>query len=435
MKPRRESGSSPLGCPYCDRTFTRQEHRERHIHSHTKTKPFTCEVCKRKYGRRDVYQRHLRSQHPEQTSLLAVDKRKGQGACDSCHSRKVKCNSAEHSCERCLREGINCTFLRTLGDQTTHAPSHTNSVQGSIPESSSHANFLDLQGPSSNPAWHQESAGGSQGALLSTPSVNLPFQDVSFAEDFTSGLLDFDFTQTAPYFDFNILDQIPPFPSLDLLPTPPVSERPPESQSSRVKGAYARLQAYTSPTDLSRPASPGAKADHESWLHRLGKKQKVQEVLESALHKWFTSTNEQTPIPTLMLFHMVSLNLHVSVSKIQNLARRHSGEPKPSPATTSSMGTGTLSSTDIFPSKIDQLNALWHAKQIIELAGNLRQDKSNSISIAEGPHFGYCVYFSALTLCAAASLNKAIDVLSASPVQIAKRFIPTLQSLVGNVPG
>ncbi|KAJ5809225.1 uncharacterized protein N7503_001443 [Penicillium pulvis] len=704
MKPRRESGPSQLGCPYCDRTFMRQEHRERHIHSHTKTKPFTCEVCKRKYGRRDVYQRHLRSQHPEQTSLLAIDKRKGQGACDSCHSRKVKCNPAEHSCERCLQEGINCTFLRTLGNQTTHASSQINSVQDSIP----HANFLDLQGPSSNPAWHQDSGGSSQGALLSTPSVNLPFQDVGFAEDFTPGLLDFDFTQTASYFDFNILDQIPPFPSLDLLPTPPVSERPPEPQSSRVKGAYARLQAYASPTDLSRPASPAARADHESWLHRLGRKQKVQydplvinvflnlfrvymattfrcfdgfavtdstpvelwtsmasvgalycttpgsikiakslynharilllskvhhritspnddqlgtlqtymllelfgylsgddrfheiaevyhwemvqiistfklwspsnsereaerkttiegicilecyrvtilhgsatfgvpppgvsagssisisangqagpsdgglmaqlrwimstnptmpppedifnpaeiydmwslcclslllpwaaikttvqndqptfdysrrrEVLESALHKWFTITRGQTPIPTLMLFHMVSLNLHVSVSKIQNLARRYCGEPKPSPATTSSMGSGTLSSTDIFPSKIDQLNALWHAKQIIELAVSLRQDISNSISVAEGPHFSYCVYFSALTLWyaewhslspdfedprsqisengAAASLNIAIDVLSASPVQIAKKFIPTLQSLVGNVPG
>lgn len=181
-----------------------------------------------------------------------------------------------------------------------------------------------------------------------------------------------------------------------------------------------------------------------------------REVLESALHKWFTITNGQTPSPTLMLFHLVSLNLHVSVSKIQNLARRHCGEPKPSPATTSSMGSGTLSSTDIFPSKIDQLNALWHARQIIELAVSLRQDNS-SISIAEGPHFSYCVYFSALTVwyaewqCsspdfehprsqisvhdAAASLNIAIDVLSASPVQIAKRFIPTLQSLVGSVPG
>ncbi|KAJ5647060.1 hypothetical protein N7490_003432 [Penicillium lividum] len=276
MKSRRESGASPLGCPYCDRTFTRQEHRERHILSHTKTKPFTCEVCKRKFGRRDVYQRHVRSQHPDQSSLLVVDKRRGQGACDSCHSRKVKCNSAAHPCERCRREGVSCTFLRTSGDQNTRASSQLDSVQGSIPDLSSHGNFLNLQGPSSNPAWHQEIGGISQGALPSPQAVNLPFQDVSFDEDFTSGLLDFDFTQTTSYFDFNILDQIPPFPSLDLLPAPPVSERLPESQSSRITGAYARLQAYSSRTDLSRPASPTAKADHESWLHRLGKKQKVQ---------------------------------------------------------------------------------------------------------------------------------------------------------------
>ena len=145
-----------------------------------------------------------------------------------------------------------------------------------MPELSSQGNFLDLQEPPSNPAWHQETSGISHEALPSSSNANLPFQDINFAEDFTSGLLDFDFTQTASYFDFNILDEIPPFPSLDLLPAPPVTERPPESQSSRVKGAYARLQAYSSPTELSRPASPAAKADHESWLHRLGKKQKVQ---------------------------------------------------------------------------------------------------------------------------------------------------------------
>ncbi|KAJ5759488.1 hypothetical protein N7520_006644 [Penicillium odoratum] len=572
-----------------------------------------------------------------------------------------------------------------------------------MPELSSHGEFLDLQETPNNPAWIREISGISQEAVPSSPNANLSFQNINFPEDFTSGLLDFDFTQTASFFDFNILDQIPPFPSLDLLPAPPVSERIPESQLSRIKGAYARLQAYSSPTELSRPASPAARADHESWLHRLGEKQKVQydpsvinvflnlfrvhvatifrcfegfavtdttpvmlwtsmasvgalfcttpgsieiakslynharivhhrrpspdddqlgilktymllelfgylsgddrfheiaevyhwemvqiistfklwspsntereaerrrtiedictlecyrvailhgsatfsvslpslcedidilavpkgqagpsdralmaqlqrmmstnprmlsredtlnpaethelwtlcclslllpwaavkttdqndqpsfdvsrrgEVLEMALQKWLTITNDQTPIPTLMLFHLVCVNLHVSVSKIQNLARRYCGESRLSSATTSSMGTGTLSSTDLFPSKIDRRNALWHAKKIIELAVNLRQNNSNAISISEGPHFSYCVFFSALILWyaewqylfvnsenpksqasvhgAAASLNMAIDVLTASPVQIAKKFIPTLQSLVGSVTG
>ncbi|KAJ5660919.1 uncharacterized protein N7484_000291 [Penicillium longicatenatum] len=704
MKSRRESGPSPLGCPFCDRTFTRQEHRERHIHSHTKTKPFSCEVCRRKFGRRDVYQRHVRSQHPDQTSLLAGDKKRGQGACDSCHSRKVKCNSAEHPCERCLREGVNCTFLRTLGDQVTRASSQINSDQGgSIPGRSSNGNFLHLQEPPSNPAWHQDISGIAPGTLPPSPTVNLSFQDVGFSEEFTSGLLDFDFTQTASYFDFNILDQIPPFPSLDLLRTPPVSGKPPETQSSRINGAYARLRAYSSPTDLLRPASPAAKADHESWLHRLGKKQKVQydplvinvflnlfrlhvtttfrcfegfvvtdttpvelwtsmasvgalycmtpgsikiakslynharivllskvhhrrpspnddqlgilqtymllelfgylsgddrfheisevyhwemiqiistfklwspstsgreierkrtiegictlecyrvtilrgsatfsvplpsvsrgtdyfasakgqagpydeelmaqlqwmmstnptllpaegiidptkiygiwtlcclslilpwaaikntvrneqltfdysrrgEVLESALHKWFIATNRQTPIPTLMLFHMICLNLHVNVIKIQKLVHQYCGEPRSSPATTSSKSTGTLSSADVFPSRIDRRNAIWHSKQVIELAVKMKQDSLNAISTEEGPHFSYCVFFAALTLWyaewqyspsdsedarpqismpnATAALNIAIKVLSASPVQIAKKFIPTLESLV-----
>ncbi|KAJ5667419.1 hypothetical protein N7507_003283 [Penicillium longicatenatum] len=82
----------------------------------------------------------------------------------------------------------------------------------------------------------------------------------------------------------------------------------------------------------------------------------------------------------------------------------------------------------------------------------MKQDSLNANSTEEGPHFSYCVFFAALTLWyaewqyspsdsedarpqismpnATAALNIAIKVLSASPVQIAKKFIPTLESLV-----
>lgn len=41
-------------CPLCSRTFSKTEHLERHIRSHTKEKPFECQHCGRKYGRKYV---------------------------------------------------------------------------------------------------------------------------------------------------------------------------------------------------------------------------------------------------------------------------------------------------------------------------------------------------------------------------------------------
>lgn len=39
-------------CPQCDRTFTRTEHLERHVRSHTRDKPFQCPSCNKRYTRR-----------------------------------------------------------------------------------------------------------------------------------------------------------------------------------------------------------------------------------------------------------------------------------------------------------------------------------------------------------------------------------------------
>ena len=41
-------------CHHCSRTFTKTEHLERHVRSHTKEKPFQCSVCGKNYGRQYV---------------------------------------------------------------------------------------------------------------------------------------------------------------------------------------------------------------------------------------------------------------------------------------------------------------------------------------------------------------------------------------------
>ncbi|KAK6834260.1 hypothetical protein PG987_008954 [Apiospora arundinis] len=50
-------------CQYCNRAFSRSEHRSRHERSHTKERPFKCMKCRSTFVRRDLLLRHDRTVH------------------------------------------------------------------------------------------------------------------------------------------------------------------------------------------------------------------------------------------------------------------------------------------------------------------------------------------------------------------------------------
>jgi hypothetical protein len=175
------------------------------------------------------------------------------------------------------------------------------------------------------------------------------------------------------------------------------------------------------------------------------------EVLESALNNWFLMNSDQASTSTKMLFHLICLNLHADVTKIQDIARRQSDHSPSASVTTSA---DSISSENAFASEVNRRNAIWHAKQIIHLACKLKQQEETvTLSIEGGPHFSYCVFFAILTLWYAelrpsrlnpgeeglrrdlhrtsAPLKLAIEVLSTSPTQISRNFISTLQCLQG----
>ncbi|KAI1505517.1 hypothetical protein F5X99DRAFT_415948 [Biscogniauxia marginata] len=64
--PRKTSLAQPerkYKCQFCNRAFSRSEHRSRHERSHTKERPFKCMKCRSTFVRRDLLLRHDRTVH------------------------------------------------------------------------------------------------------------------------------------------------------------------------------------------------------------------------------------------------------------------------------------------------------------------------------------------------------------------------------------
>ncbi|KAG5357531.1 Transcriptional regulator of form adherence 5 [Yarrowia sp. C11] len=62
-------------CTFCDRAFSRSEHRTRHERSHTQERPFQCTKCTSSFVRRDLLLRHDRTVHNE-NKVKKEDRRK-----------------------------------------------------------------------------------------------------------------------------------------------------------------------------------------------------------------------------------------------------------------------------------------------------------------------------------------------------------------------
>ncbi|KAB5554562.1 hypothetical protein GE09DRAFT_964709 [Coniochaeta sp. 2T2.1] len=114
MPPETSSAAKPVWCAYCGQKFTRKEHLERHIPTHTNIKPFICEECGMDFNRRDLLTRHVGTLHlkrsPGDSTAAAVAPLTGKLpiACVACAAAKTGCDKARPSCGRCKEKRLEC---------------------------------------------------------------------------------------------------------------------------------------------------------------------------------------------------------------------------------------------------------------------------------------------------------------------------------------
>ncbi|KAI0009959.1 hypothetical protein F4779DRAFT_336651 [Xylariaceae sp. FL0662B] len=109
-----KSNSKMVFCAYCGKSFTRKEHLERHIPSHTNVKPHRCSACQLSFARRDLLQRHHSTYHeardPMEPLPGGVPTIPGRTpiACLNCAQAKTGCDKRV-PCARCADKSLECT--------------------------------------------------------------------------------------------------------------------------------------------------------------------------------------------------------------------------------------------------------------------------------------------------------------------------------------
>ncbi|KAK4497117.1 hypothetical protein PRZ48_011567 [Zasmidium cellare] len=109
-------GTSGGTCEYCGNSYSKREHYQRHVRTHTRERPYSCDLCSATFSRKDTLHRHARARHPEAGSpSQGVDEQGG-------HSRQESMQS--------LQDGLQTP------PQTDHAFDHA---------MSSNADFASMQ--------------------------------------------------------------------------------------------------------------------------------------------------------------------------------------------------------------------------------------------------------------------------------------------------
>ncbi|UNI15371.1 hypothetical protein JDV02_001908 [Purpureocillium takamizusanense] len=138
-------GSAPPSfvCHICDRSFSRAEHRDRHLATHSLLRPYRCNFCGHQFQRTDSLRRHVDKCSKNLRSAAANGgdeiRSRVKSACDLCHSKKLKCDGKQ-PCRKCVAKRQDCTYQRSDRLRLLHSPDSL-----SPPIDSSESKLTDME--------------------------------------------------------------------------------------------------------------------------------------------------------------------------------------------------------------------------------------------------------------------------------------------------
>ncbi|KAK4168553.1 zinc finger protein klf1 [Cladorrhinum sp. PSN259] len=112
-------------CGHCLKRYSRPEHLQRHIATHTLGKRFICELCSKAFSRADLLKRHRLNHQDEEKGVkrrrISPGASRVTHACQACAKGRVKCEE-QKPCTRCKTRGIPCEF--TFTEDAAHRVLH-----------------------------------------------------------------------------------------------------------------------------------------------------------------------------------------------------------------------------------------------------------------------------------------------------------------------
>lgn len=134
---RAHTGPSLYACGDCGRRYSRPEHLQRHVQTHTLGRRFACGVCGKTFARADLKKRH-ETNHENDSSkkrrraTTSPSAGRVTHACKACASARVKCQE-EKPCQRCVRRGLTCVSAEAGSAAAMHLMHLSANGQSSTP--------------------------------------------------------------------------------------------------------------------------------------------------------------------------------------------------------------------------------------------------------------------------------------------------------------
>lgn len=169
---RNHGGPSLYACGDCGRRYSRPEHLQRHVQTHTLGRRFACSVCGKTFARADLKKRHEANHENDPTkkrrrTTSSPTAGRVTHACKACAAARVKCQE-DKPCQRCARRGLECVS----SEANPAAAMHLMHMSGGVPSATPSVDGNDEL--SSPPTQHTLSRGD-----VSLPSHPLPERLIS----------------------------------------------------------------------------------------------------------------------------------------------------------------------------------------------------------------------------------------------------------------